>query len=367
MTKSSETPARAQAKPFEFHPFADVFPLMKGKEFAELVADIRDHGLNDQIVTFEGKVLDGRNRDRGCAEAGVKPRYHPFQGTEADARAFVISANIRRRHLDPAEKRRFLKKVIALDPKKSDRQIGKETGVDHKTIAKARNEGESTGEVSPVGKRRGADGKTRRRPVRRKGKTVPRAAPTTSPAAPTTSPAAASTQPAAASATSPATTAPTTSPAAVSPAQPANTDKPSYRELEIQIEGFKSEIEDLQAKLKVPLSREALIDALVAFVTPLPHGERKTAINNLMTTALKHFAASIDEDASITTGKWEINFKQYPKGWWWSATNGNASISSNPAALFATREEAEADARAAIARKDNPTELAEAAAAEVAA
>jgi hypothetical protein len=56
-----------------------------------------------------------------------------------------------------------------------------------------------------------------------------------------------------------------------------------------------------------------------------------------------------------------------PAGWFWSATNGNASISSNPAALFATREEAEADARAVIARKDNPTELAEAAAAEVAA
>jgi hypothetical protein len=38
------------------------------------------------------------------------------------------------------------------------------------------------------------------------------------------------------------------------------------------------------------------------------------------------------------------------KGWSWFATNGSVSLNDNPAALFATQEEAEANARAAIAR-----------------
>jgi ParB-like chromosome segregation protein Spo0J len=170
MTKSNARGAPTQADEFTlpFHPIANVFPLMTGTEFDELVADIKAHGLNEPIVTFQDKILDGRNRARACAEAGVKPRYHLFASNEADARAHVISANIRRRHLDPAAKRKFLKKVIAWTPETSDRQLGKQLGVDHKTIAKARKEGESTGDVSPVGKRTGRDGRTRRQPIKKK-------------------------------------------------------------------------------------------------------------------------------------------------------------------------------------------------------
>jgi ParB-like chromosome segregation protein Spo0J len=87
-------------EPMAFHPLADIFPLMEGKEFDELVADIRTNGLNEPIALFQGMVLDGRNRSRACTVAGVKPRYHQFSGNEADARAYVISLNIRRRHLD---------------------------------------------------------------------------------------------------------------------------------------------------------------------------------------------------------------------------------------------------------------------------
>src|SRR5262249_34332650 len=45
----------------------------------------------------------------------------------------------------------------------SNRQIAQEAGVDHKTVASARAKGEATGEVSPVEKRVGRDGKVRRR------------------------------------------------------------------------------------------------------------------------------------------------------------------------------------------------------------
>src|SRR6266481_9664372 len=135
-------------EPLKFHPLADIFPLMEGTEFDELVADIKAKGLNELITRFQDMVLDGRNRARACAAAGVTPRYHEFNGNEADARAYVVSANIKRRHLSANQKRDLLVKIVAAQPEKSDRQIGKQTGVDHKTIAKARKKGESTGDVS---------------------------------------------------------------------------------------------------------------------------------------------------------------------------------------------------------------------------
>ena len=84
------------------HPYADLFPMMDKKTFQGLVASIRDDGLENPIVTFEGKILDGRNRDLACANAQVKPVYVPFKGK--DALAFVLRANLTRRHLTASQR-----------------------------------------------------------------------------------------------------------------------------------------------------------------------------------------------------------------------------------------------------------------------
>ena len=59
----------------EFHPIADLFPMMVEKDFNELVDDIRQNGLHQPIVVYEGHILDGRNRYRACKLAGVTPKY----------------------------------------------------------------------------------------------------------------------------------------------------------------------------------------------------------------------------------------------------------------------------------------------------
>jgi hypothetical protein len=58
---------------YEFHPLANVFPLIEGAEFGELVADIKANGLNERIEMYEGMMLDGRNRYRVLARLRHSP------------------------------------------------------------------------------------------------------------------------------------------------------------------------------------------------------------------------------------------------------------------------------------------------------
>lgn len=190
------------------HPAAELFPLMSESELRELGEDIRKNGLLSPI-TIDGEnnaLIDGRNRLDAIALVGMAFEFRhgkgPFKGKivgidsddfetpldsavrrlfetppndgaarrlsdfQADPYAFVIAANIHRRHLTEELRLKLIADVIKAKPDESDRAIAKQVKRDHKTVAKVRKKLESTGEVSPVEKRVGADGK--KRPAKRK-------------------------------------------------------------------------------------------------------------------------------------------------------------------------------------------------------
>ena len=74
-------------------------PSADEDELQNLTDDIRARGLLDPIVLFEKRILDGRNRAAACESAGVAPRYVEFEGTREEALMFVVSHNLKRRHL----------------------------------------------------------------------------------------------------------------------------------------------------------------------------------------------------------------------------------------------------------------------------
>jgi hypothetical protein len=171
------------------HPAAELFPPMSEPALRELGEDIKANGLRTPIVVYRDKLLDGRNRLDAMELVGVKFRFAPERRTKTkfsfleddacddcdssifddnssvienivgDPYAFVLSANLHRRHLTGEQKRDLIAKVLKAKPGESNRKIAKQTKADHKTVAAVRDDLESVGEIPHLEKTVGSDGK----------------------------------------------------------------------------------------------------------------------------------------------------------------------------------------------------------------
>jgi len=117
----------------EYHPLANLFPLLSAQELEELAGDIERNGLKETIVLFEGKILDGRNRYLAARKLGLGTKervdWYPFAHFEnfprrddytlaQAAAAFVITKNIMRRNLDEDQRAMIAAKLYAKLPNK---------------------------------------------------------------------------------------------------------------------------------------------------------------------------------------------------------------------------------------------------------
>ena len=97
----------------EFHQYANLFPMMGGREFEEFQWDIRQNGVREPVILFEGKILDGRNRYKAATALGKEVRFEQYQGD--DALAFAISLNLHRRHMTESQRAMVAAKLANLE------------------------------------------------------------------------------------------------------------------------------------------------------------------------------------------------------------------------------------------------------------
>jgi ParB-like chromosome segregation protein Spo0J len=117
------------------HPLSDVFPMLDAGELAELAADIEANGLQEPVVTLDGMILDGRNRWAACKSLKMKQvPTREYDG--ANPLAFVISANIRRRHLTTSQ-RAMIAAELAKMPHGGDRRSDQAANLPLETQASA--------------------------------------------------------------------------------------------------------------------------------------------------------------------------------------------------------------------------------------
>ena len=164
------------------HPACDLFPLMTADELKALGEDIKQNGLHTNIAVWQAAkghpwfLVDGRNRLDAAELVGLSVEFiKRFDVTVKigghldavddlsllDPYEYVISANVHRRHLTPEQKREVIAKALKAQPEKSNREIARQVKDDHHKVGSVRRKLEATGEVSPVEKTTGADGKAR--------------------------------------------------------------------------------------------------------------------------------------------------------------------------------------------------------------
>ena len=87
---------------YDFHPAADLFPMMSDEELDALGEDMLQHAQREAIIIYRGQILDGRNRYLACLAKGIEPKFR--EERPADPYAFVATVNLHRRHLDTSQR-----------------------------------------------------------------------------------------------------------------------------------------------------------------------------------------------------------------------------------------------------------------------
>jgi hypothetical protein len=120
----------------EFHDIASVFPMMPEKDLSNLVSDIKKNGLQNKIILYESKILDGRNRYRACIIAGVNPEFCEYNGS--DPVRYNISLNLIRRHLNQSQRSVVASKIAITKEHGGDRRSDQVANMQHEiTVSEA--------------------------------------------------------------------------------------------------------------------------------------------------------------------------------------------------------------------------------------
>ena len=154
----------------EFHPLAELFPMMTADEIRALAVDVKEHGLLERVTLYEGKVLDGRNRYTACAR-WRRNRFRRWVCSGDTPLSFVLSKNGSRRNLTTGQRAmiaaRLVDEVYAAEAATRKAQALKKAA--DAVSANLRN-GRSRGNQLPRPRHRSASRAVRSRPPGESGK-----------------------------------------------------------------------------------------------------------------------------------------------------------------------------------------------------
>ncbi|KQY71336.1 S-adenosylmethionine-binding protein [Ensifer sp. Root142] len=92
------------------HPLAALFPMIPDDELRELADDIAEHGQQQPVWLLDGSIIDGRNREAACHLIGIDAWTKEYEGD--DPLGFVLSLNLRRRHLSESQRAMVAAKIV---------------------------------------------------------------------------------------------------------------------------------------------------------------------------------------------------------------------------------------------------------------
>jgi hypothetical protein len=188
----------------KIHPTADLFPLLDEADLVTMGNDIKANGLTSPIAirvdNDKATLCDGRNRLDAMEIVGLRVNLEntrtaawkltaeeeldgkwvglPIARHSAtvtvitgDPTAYIVSANIHRRHLTIMQKKELTAALLKEDPERSNRSIGELVKLDHKTVGAVRQKEEARGEIPHVDKV--VDIKGRQQPATRPNREKP--------------------------------------------------------------------------------------------------------------------------------------------------------------------------------------------------
>ena len=100
--------------PLKFHPLANLFPMLSEAELNDLGEDIKANGQAETVKLHRGMILDGRNRYTACAKFNLAVRTEVFEGDDRAALNWVISKNLKRRHLTESQRAMVAARIATL-------------------------------------------------------------------------------------------------------------------------------------------------------------------------------------------------------------------------------------------------------------
>lgn len=99
-------PEKQGIREYESDEVAMLFPPMNGPTFEQMKADVAERGFVEKGTICEGKLLDGRNRQRIAIALGVPFPVEEYDGDRSTMGKFqfVVSKNLHRRHLTESQR-----------------------------------------------------------------------------------------------------------------------------------------------------------------------------------------------------------------------------------------------------------------------